>query len=206
MLFFVIYGSIALLWTGYRVMFFLPEWVDEFVAKPLIWLLPLLFVKNSLKHPSSSITPHPFWTQIGFGLAAGCIYFILFTFLTRFTVGFPLFNPDKYTFVQIILQGAIALSTGFVEEFVFRRYLLEEIYKITQDDVIANAVCSILFAFIHIPIIVFIYKYPIGQAVSYLSLLTISGFIYGVVYLKNRSVLSSTMTHAVWNFLGTLIH
>jgi membrane protease YdiL (CAAX protease family) len=202
-----LYFVIFFLWTVYRIFFSLPEWADEFIAKPILWIGPLIFLHkkrfNVLTFERSIVTR--LIQNILFGFFAGVAYFGAYTVLTRATSGLPAFNPDHFPLSDILLQGAIALSTGFIEEIVFRSVILEKCISIFNDSIVSNCVVSLLFAAIHLPIILFVYKYPPAAAISYLSLLTISGFIYGLVYQKNRSLAAATATHAVWNFLGTII-
>ena len=51
-----LWGWILLLWSLYRYFFKLPEWLDEFVFKPLVFVLPVLwFVTKFEKRKLSSI-------------------------------------------------------------------------------------------------------------------------------------------------------
>jgi membrane protease YdiL (CAAX protease family) len=199
-----VYASLFLLWTGYRLIFSLPEWVDEFIAKPLVWISPLaIFQKTYIKQFIVSFKKR-IVQSAAFGLAMGALYFAIFTMLTRFASP-PTINPDKFDALQLILQALIALSTGLIEEVVFRGYILEKSLTIFHDRLIANSFSTLLFTLIHLPIILLVYRYAVPQMISYLAILYISGFVYGLVYLKNKSLTASTMTHAVWNFLGTII-
>lgn len=191
------YAIIVLLWTGYRILFRLPESFDEFVAKPILWLTPLFFLRkkimsNTLKSLRINIS-----YNILFGLSVGILYFCMYTL-------FSSTNPMHFSLKGMYLQLIIAFSTGLIEELVFRRYFLEEALLFFNDRIISNSFVTLLFTLIHLPIIIFVYKYSLAETISYLSLLTISGFIYGLVYLKKKSLLASTVTHAVWNFLGTI--
>lgn len=195
---FSLYLIIFVLWTGYRIIFRLPEWVDEFVAKPIVWLTPLLFLRkdtfgNTLKSLKINISHN-----ILFGLSIGILYFC--AYILFFSA-----NPTHFSLKGIYLQLIIAFSTGFIEELVFRRYFLEEALLFFNDRIISNSFVTLLFTLIHLPIIIFVYRYSLAETLSYLSLLTISGFIYGLVYLHRKSLLASTMTHAAWNFLGTIL-
>lgn len=201
----LLYFVIFALWTGYRFFFSFPESFDEFVAKPLLWLLPLVFlrkdfIKNTVKTIKINISQN-----IIMGLFVGIIYFLLYTFLNSFRNGLPTFNPLHYSYKQIYLQLIIAISTGLIEEIVFRRYFLEESLAIFNDRIYANLFVTLLFSLIHLPVIIFVYKQSFAEAITYLSILSISGFIYGLVYLHKRSLTASTVTHAVWNFLGNVI-
>lgn len=200
-----VYFVILFVWTLYRIFLRLPEWVDECIAKPLLWLGPLFLLQKKYILPLEKSWKITISQNIILGLFVGIIYFCSFTLFSSLRSSFPTFNPDHFSLQEIGLQFIIALSTGFVEELVFRRYILEEILLIVNDRIYANMISTILFALIHLPIIVFVYQYPLTTTVSYLSLLSLSGFIYGAVYLKNKSLTASTFTHAIWNFLGTLI-
>lgn len=200
-----VYVIIFLLWTGYRIFFRLPEWVDEFVAKPILWLIPLFFlrkkiVNNTLKSLRINIS-----YNILFGLSVGILYFFLYTLFLSFQFGLPTLNPMHFSLKGMYLQLIIAFSTGLIEELVFRRYFLEEALLFFNDRIISNSFVTLLFTLIHLPIIIFVYKYSLAETISYLSLLFISGFMYGLVYLHKKSLLASTMTHAAWNFLGTVM-
>lgn len=193
------------MWTTYRILFSLPEWIDELVVKPLIWVGPLIYLhKNNILQTIQSIKINSA-KNIKFGFLIGLLYFVIYTGISKISVGLPQFNPDSLTIVQLILQMVIALSTGFMEEIIFRRFILERSLLLFHDSVVANSFTTVLFTLIHLPIIIFIYKYSLPATISYLSLIGISGFIYGLVYLKNKSLVASSTTHAVWNFLGTII-
>lgn len=202
---FLIYFVIFVLWTAYRIFFRLLETVDEFIAKPILWLTPLYFIqKNWLSQTIKSLKLNRSYNII-FGLFVGILYFCAYTLFSYFKFGLPTFNPAHLSLKGIYLQFIIALSTGFIEECIFRSYFLEKALIIFNDRIIANSFTSFLFTFIHLPIIIFVYKYSLIATLSYLSIIAISSFIYGLVYLKNKSLVASTMTHAVWNFLGTVI-
>jgi len=187
------------------MMIFLPEWADEFIAKPILWVGPILILEHSFLNNALQSLKKSRSQDIKRGLFVGVIYFCTYTFISGLSYGFPSVNPDHFSFSQILVQALIALSTGCIEELVFRRYLLEKTLSIFNDSTVTNSFIAVLFAFIHLPIILFVYKYPIPIAASYLFLLFLSGFIYGLVYLKNKSLAAAIMTHAVWNFLGTIV-
>ncbi len=200
-----VYAVIFLLWTLYRIFVHFPELVDEAIVKPLLWIVPVIFMgKNSLGLIVKSFKTTRSY-NILFGLFIGILYFCLYTFLFSLRQGLPHLNPDHFSLFGMGIQAFIAVCTGIVEELVFRRYFLGQCISVLNDRVISNIFVSILFALIHLPIIIFSYHYGIAEAVSYLSILTLSSFIYGLVYLHKKSVIASASTHAIWNFLGTII-
>lgn len=201
-----VYFLIFFLWAGYRLLFRFPEWIDEYIAKPLIWIVPLMalrkrIISNTVKSSNINIS-----YNILLGLSVGILYFIVYTFLTRGPFAVLIFQLSHYPLAELIIPLFISLCTGFTEELVFRRYILENALSIFNDSILANIFSSFLFTLIHLPIIVFIYKYPLAETVSYLSVLMLSSLIYGWVYLQKRSHIASSLTHAMWNFLGVMIH
>src|SRR3990167_5670357 len=46
------WGIVLILWCIYRTKVVMPEWFDEFIAKPLVFILPTyLYIKNFEKQP-----------------------------------------------------------------------------------------------------------------------------------------------------------
>src|SRR3989338_3431333 len=41
---FLVWFGIFLVWSFYRANFFNPDWLDEFIIKPLVFILPVLIV------------------------------------------------------------------------------------------------------------------------------------------------------------------
>lgn len=201
----LVFIVILILWTLYRSYVSLPQWFDEFIAKPILYIIPLIIARQ-IRIPELFLTQEKkMGRNLLFGIAWGLLYFTTYTTLSFLGRSTPLiFNPDGISLWEILLQGIIACLTGYTEEVVFRKYILEKSLSIFNDSITANSFTAFLFMVIHLPIILFVYHYSLPQTISYLSLLFISGFIYGLVYLRNKSLAAATMTHAVWNFLGTI--
>jgi membrane protease YdiL (CAAX protease family) len=201
-----VFIAILALWTLYRYYISLPQWFDEFIAKPLLYIGPLIIAHQIGASDLFLTREKNMGRHLLFGIVWGLLYFISYTALSFVGRTTPLiFNPDTISLWEILLQGVIACSTGYTEEVVFRKYILERSLYIFHDSLTANSFTALLFMLIHLPIILFVYHYSLPQTISYLSLLFISGFIYGLVYLNNKSLSTATMTHAVWNFLGTIV-
>jgi hypothetical protein len=190
---------------GYRFFFTFPESVDEFIAKPILWLIPLIaFQKKSIQDIAKSFTVN-MSRNILFGLSIGILYFCLYTAVSSFQFGLPTINPAYISLMGMGLQLLTALSTGLTEEIIFRGFILEKLLSLFNDRILSNSFTTLLFTLIHLPVIIFVYHYSFMETISYLSILTITGYVYGLVYLHKKSLTSSTVMHGVWNFLGTVI-
>jgi membrane protease YdiL (CAAX protease family) len=198
-----VFFLILITWTLYRYFVTSPEWVDEFIAKPLLQILPVILTvlfleKKSLSSLSiGSKTP---LFHIGIGLAAG-------TFLVAESL---LMQRMKYGSLNISLEGAIlpffiSLATGFSEELVYRGYFARRIADVTPNIIVATILQSIVFVLIHVPIILFVLHYGVSDALLYSMQLGILGFFYGYIFLETGSILPTVMAHTLWNFTNSIV-
>ncbi len=198
-----VYIVILISWTLYRYFVTSPEWVDEFIAKPLLQILPIILTvvfleKKSLSSLSiGSKTP---LFHIGIGLAAGA-------FLVAESL---LMQRLKYGSLSISLQGSllpffISLATGFSEELVYRGYFTRRIADITAGALVATILQAIVFVLIHVPIILFVLHYGVSDALLYSMQLGILGFFYGYIFLETGSIIPTVIAHTLWNFTNWIV-
>ena len=162
-----LYILITAVWAGYRYFFVLPEWVDEFIAKPIIYLVPVLFVSLSLEKnsiESLGITRHKYWLYALMGLGLGLL--LLFeSVLTRYfkngSVQLLSFTPPS-----LVLNLFIAFATGLVEEITFRGYFFRRIMWTWDNEVIANILSTVFFTVEHLPLAIFALHYSGMQLVT----------------------------------------
>lgn len=190
-------------WIFYRYFFVTPEWVDEFIAKPLLQVLPVIlavkfFEKKSLS--SLSVGSKRPLLHIGIGLGAGA-------FLVAESL---LMQRLKYGSLSMSLQGAllpffISLATGFSEELVYRGYFARRIADITASALVATILQVIVFVLIHVPIIVFVLHYGVSDALLYCLQLGILGFFYGYIFFETGSIIPTVIAHTLWNFTNSIV-
>ena len=76
---FAVWFIIFILWSFYRAYFRLPELTDEFLVKPLIFVLPVLYVvcvreKKSLKELGLAPKLRDLFTDLYIGVVIGIIF------------------------------------------------------------------------------------------------------------------------------------
>ncbi len=75
-----LWAIILIVWSIYRANVRMPEWFDEFIAKPLVFILPVYYyIKNVDKKEFFSsllIKPKELGKDILFGLGIGGVFFI----------------------------------------------------------------------------------------------------------------------------------
>ncbi len=185
-------------WTLYRYFFATPEWVDEFVAKPLLQTLPVIFTVLFIeKKPLSSLSigsKNPL-LHIGIGFGVGLLLVAESLFMQKMKGASFSVHLD-----QLILPFFVSLATGFSEELVFRGYFAKRISELIDNQYIANTMQTMLFVLIHIPIMIFVLHYTLADSLLYGVQLFVLGFIYGYIFLETRSIIATIIPHTLWNF------
>lgn len=182
-----------IIWSVYRATFStdLPLWIDEFFAKPFVFLFPAYWYmvrveKNSFLHGFGLISKR-LWSDILVGTGVGFL-FVLLAMLVRFINGAPFtFFVDSMGvmwFFAMIMAGFSEqlLSTGFV----FKR-LFEQDNGIVKPVLIA----AILFSFLHIPALFGVEKISGNILLQSLILNFVLSIITSLLYVIRRNTVAS---------------
>ena len=199
---FGLWGFILVVWAIYRMLFRMPEWFDEFVAKPWIWVVPTLaavyFVE---KKPFSTIgwTFRKFFNNLYLGWGLG----FLFAFEGIIT------NYAKYGVIKFLSSGggidfillsiAISFATAFSEETVARGFVMNRLWWKWGSETRANLVSAFLFGLMHAPIAVFVLGMSPTDTVIYILMTTVFGFADGFVFARTGTIVAPTIAHGLWN-------
>ncbi len=110
------------------------------------------------------------------------------------------FSFMRYQILRLVLEiGAV----GFWEELIYRGYIqtrLEESWGFK-----GVLVASFLFGTAHIPSVVFQANYGVTGAAWRVAQTTLSGLMFGYIYMATKSVLLCSVFHGVRNFAWHLI-
>lgn len=191
-----------IVWGLYRAAIPLPQEVDEFLLKPLIWLVPLFFIvfkKEKLGLNSLGITTKNLFPAIYFSFGLGAIFAIegmLINFLKYDTFNFSAnigSQPLLYAF-------GLSIATAISEEISFRGYVFNRLEKIFENEIIANVVATFFWTLLHAPLVFFVLKLPMGEAGVYLAITAIFGLGAGFVFSRTQNVFSSILLHLLWQW------
>lgn len=200
---FSLYFFILVTWSFYRYFFRLPEWLEEIVIKPLIWLTPtilLVIYQEKKKLTSIGLSLRDFFKNLYLGWGLGA--FFAFEGLISNAIKYRglLFIPMGLSLVDLIRMLLISLFTAFSEEIVFRGYIMNRLNEVTKNEFLANIISAILFSLIHIPIAMFVLQYDLNSLFSYLFLMLVLGIADGYVFVRTGTIVAPTLAHALWNF------
>lgn len=205
-----LWAVVLIIWSIYRTYFKLPEWFDEFVAKPLVFVLPVLVYIRSVEKKeifSSLLIDRNFKSFIkdffiSFGI--GLILFLtaLFSIYLRFNkVGlfgnFPNFN----TFGLIVIT---ALATGITEEILSRGFVLKRLYEESKNAYSSSFFASILFFFLHVPILFTNNRINGSMLLMFMATDLLLSMVNGLIMIQRKSLTVPILIHTFYNVVIAL--
>lgn len=197
-----LYIFIFVVWGLYRLIFRLPENVEEIILKPLIWLLPVLYIVFKIEKrgaDSLGYTAKNFKRAIGRGLVFSIVFLIVGICLNYLKYGHFSFSnlPSKDVFWPALFLSFI---TAISEETVFRGYIYNRMAEILKNEWIANFISSIGFCLVYLPVSVFVYHYNLPQVIIFLILVFLSSVGSGLMFAWTGSIWSSILIHVFWTW------
>ncbi len=145
-----IWAISMILWSFYRAAFQanLGMWVDEIVAKPVIFLIPMyvFITRFEGKHffRSVGLKVKSLWHELAVGGLMGSIFFLAMLLLSDVH-----FFVDKKVIQWIIL----ALATATTEVLLSQGFVLERLLKDSKNVIRACIYASVLNFFLNVPLL-----------------------------------------------------
>lgn len=175
--------------------------VEELYIKPVIWLLPFLYIfpKDKLKPADFGITFRNFFPSVYLSVALG----VGFAFLGLIS------NIVKYHEINFeanigpMLLGTsllVSFATSVTEELVFRGYLLSVFLREFDRKLIPIFFSTILWTAMHGPISYFVWGMNGVQILIYLTLTFFYGLGASVIFVRTKNIASSVFLHVLWEW------
>ncbi len=197
----ILAAYLLIVWGFYRLFFKLPEEIEELIIKPIVWLVPVFYLvkKEGGNLSSLGITTKKLFPAIYFALSLGAVFAI-----EAMIINF--IKYDGFNFLANIGEKAllssigISFATAFSEEISFRGYLFNRIWHALKKEWLANIITSFIWALIHVPMAIFIWKLSMDAAIAYLFLTTIFGIGSAFIFARTQNVFSSILLHVLWEW------
>lgn len=201
---FLIYLFVFCFWTVFRFFFHLPLEFEEMVAKPLLWLLPVIFLIKKVEKrpllPSLGFSGKNFQNSllVIFGLA-------LFLIIESVIIGYFRYQEAFFKIVSALPLSSfsviwIDLATAFVEETFFRGYLFNRLWEVFGKTWKANILVTLGFLLIHLPITLFVLHLGLTQAVPGFILLSAMSLGSGLLFSLTYNTVPSIIWHFLWHW------
>ncbi|NMB84216.1 CPBP family intramembrane metalloprotease [Candidatus Roizmanbacteria bacterium] len=200
-----LWAVILILWSIYRANFHFPDWVDEFVFKPLVFILPVfIYVRRNEKggffHNINFYNKKTWKTDLGLGFLIGAAFFLSALIANYLkTKKFVLFLHPPASFLSMVLVFATVIATAVSEEILSRGFVLKRLYQESKNIYSSSFFASILFFFLHVPIL-FTNAKMVGNLLLAFMFVDISlSIINSLVYLNRKSLILPILIHAFYN-------
>lgn len=205
---FRIWAWVLLLWSLYRYFFKLPEFVDEFIFKPIVFLGPVLFfVRKIEKRPLSSlgITFENFFPSLYIGIGIGFLFALEGLLANVLKHGditiLPIAAFKQYGFFLLV----ISLATAFVEEVFARGFLFNRFLEKTKDNLPYSAILTtLMFVALHVPVMVLSLRYQGITLVLYFVTNIAIGLANAIIFRQTKSIVGPMLVHLFWNMTVAL--
>ncbi|SRR3990167_6751230 len=197
-----IYAAYLLIvWGFFRLLFQLPDNITELFVKPVVWLLPLVFIlrKEKLGLESVGITLKNFFPTIYFVLGLGALFVLEAVFLNYTKHGGLNFGSNIGSLPFEVAVG-LSFATAVSEEISFRGYLFNRVWYVLKSEIWANVLTNTFWVAIHVPLVVFVNKLDLVPALIYLAITAIFGIGSAFVYARTKNVFGSILLHVLWEW------
>lgn len=202
-----LWGWILLTWSLYRYFLRLPEWFDEFIAKPMVFVMPVLwYIVNKEKRTLESIgiTGKNFFNSVYIGLGFGMIFAIEGIAAHAIKYGkldvTPIGAFQDYGFFLII----VSLATAISEEILSRGFVFSRIYEKTKNLPYSAFMGSVMFLLLHVPILVTSNHLTGMTLVLFFVTDFVLAFANSMLFATTGSLVAPILVHIFWNMTVAL--
>lgn len=203
-----VWGWTLLIWSLYRYFLKLPEAFDEFVAKPLVFLGPLLwyvFKKEKRGIESLGLTTKNLFMNLYVGLGFGFVFALEGIAANAIKYGKIQINPiaafEQYGMVTLLV---LSVATAVSEEILNRGFLFGRIMEKTKNLPKAALLSTLLFVLLHVPILVTSLHLQGTMLILFFLTDFILGMANSLLYYNTKSLLAPILVHVFWNMTVAL--
>lgn len=202
---------IFITWAFYRANVILPEWVDEFIVKPIVFVYPVLIIslvyeKKKLSELGWFSSFKDFFLDLYIGVVIGIIFAFQGLAANYLKYGRFSFEPILPTDPSwgIIWLLLISLVTSFWEEILARGYLYQRLYKITKRQFQSAFFSTFLFFLLHIPILFTRLNLTGTSLIVYSFTVMLLGITNCYIFSLRKSLMLPILIHTFWNMTVAL--
>ena len=194
-----VWAIILIIWAFYRAWFrtSLPIWFDEFIAKPIVFILPVyLYIKYAEKRN--------FFSAVGLkGISGKSFVYIKLTVVGSVTFLTMLRRyanlPSSLSMENFVYLFVISLATGISEQILTTGFILLRLYDDSKNPFTATFFASILFFFIHVPILLTNEKIMGFMLIKVMLTDLMLSLSIGFTYLARKNLIPPILVHTFYN-------
>lgn len=203
-----LWGWVLLVWSLYRYVFKLPEWADELIIKPLVFVVPVWwYVRKKERRTTASLglTAKNLFPSLYIGLGFGLIFALEGIAANAIKYGKMTITPiDAFTRYGMIPLLLFSLATAFSEELISRGFLFQRIMEKTKNLPYAIALSTVLFVLLHVPILATTLKFTGGTLLLFVATNVVLSIANSLLLFSTRSLVAPILVHVFWNMTVAL--
>lgn len=203
-----VWGWIVLVWAFYRYFFHLPEWADEFIFKPMVFALPIIwYVRTREKRGLDSVglSGKNLFTSIYIGLGFGFVFAVEGLFANAIKYGkieiMPIAAFQEYGLGMLLLLSA---ATAFSEELLSRGFVFTRLIEGKKSLMYASFMSTLMFVVLHVPILAFSSKLTGTVLLLFFVTDFVLGFANALLLYNTGSLVAPILVHIFWNMTVAL--
>lgn len=198
-----LWGWIVLAWALYRNFLRLPEWADEFLFKPLVFVVPVIWyvVKVEKKRLESlGLTTKNLFTSIYIGLGFGFIFALEGLAVNAIKYGRLQITPiAAFEQYGLVLLLALSLATAFSEELLSRGFIFTRLIAAGKGLATASLLSTAMFVLLHVPILLTSLKLTGVTLVLFFVTDVVLGIANSLLMFNTGSLVAPILVHLFWN-------
>lgn len=203
-----LWAWVLLLWSLYRHFFTFPEWADELIFKPLVFVIPVIWYvvnKEKRKLNTLGLSLKNLFPSIYLGLGIGFVFAIEGLAANALKHGTLVSNPlPVFLEYGFVLFFALSIATAFSEELLTRGFIFTRILEKKDNLIYAAVVSSILFVLLHVPILVTSVKLTGPTLLLFFITDFVLGFANAVLFARTKTLVAPILVHVFWNMTVAL--
>lgn len=194
---------VIILWSIYRYIFVMPEWFDEFIVKPIFFILVPLNILR-FKHIPGFEKRKNVFDDIIIGISAGFFMAITAVVANKVKYGDLSFAPVIPVIGGgIILYIIISLATGISEEILGRGFIFK-LFSHKYSIFLSAFFSSVFSVSIHIPVLLMRLNFQGITLIIYLISIFLLSMVNSYLYAQRKSLVLPILIHAFWNMAVAL--
>ncbi|MFH0979677.1 MAG: CPBP family intramembrane glutamic endopeptidase [Candidatus Roizmanbacteria bacterium] len=202
-----LWAIILIVWAFYRSYIKMPEWFDEFIAKPIIFVLPVFYYikkidkRSVFNYLNLKLKGKEIFYDLLYSLGIGLIFLVTAVSASYFRTGKLIFVGKLPNTTQFLTILAISLATGITEEILSRGFVLRKLYEESKNVLSSTFFASLLFFFLHVPILFTNIKITGNMLLMFMATDMLLSMVNGLIFLQKRSLTIPIFIHAFYNII-----
>ena len=189
------------------------DWLPLSIERWLIWVVPALILIKVFEKELYISLEDMFTHKVRLKTFLWCLlpavfYWILKLVLAKYfgmssQGSLAEFASLQECFARFAQESWYSLVMPAVpEEIVFRAWILNAFLwnaQTKKQKIIAIVLSNILFAAIHLPFFIFVYKYPLAQILASFAYVFLVGSIFSIMFMKSKNIILPIFIHCLWD-------